>query len=38
MLGAIAGDVIGSVYEHHNILRKDLTFFLRSAFSQMIRY
>jgi ADP-ribosylglycohydrolase len=27
MIGAIAGDVVGSVYEHHNIKRTDFTLF-----------
>ncbi len=32
MLGAIAGDVIGSVYEHHNVLSKEFVLFSPDAF------
>lgn len=31
MLGAIAGDVIGSVYEHHNVLNKQFELFSTEA-------
>jgi ADP-ribosylglycohydrolase len=32
MLGAIAGDIIGSVYEHHNVLHKDFELLCKEAF------
>jgi ADP-ribosylglycohydrolase len=32
MLGAIAGDIIGSVYEHHNVLHKQFELFSDDAF------
>lgn len=32
MLGAIAGDIIGSVYEHHNVLHKDFELLCQNAF------
>lgn len=32
MLGAIAGDIIGSVYEHHNVLTKQFTLLSENAF------
>ena len=32
MLGAIAGDIIGSVYEHHNVLHKQFTLLSDDAF------
>ena len=32
MLGAIAGDIIGSVYEHHNVKRKDFHLLSPDAF------
>jgi ADP-ribosylglycohydrolase len=32
MLGAIAGDIIGSVYEHHNVLHKKFTLLSEDAF------
>jgi ADP-ribosylglycohydrolase len=32
MLGAVAGDVIGSVYEHHNVLSKKFDLFSPDAF------
>ncbi len=32
MLGAIAGDIIGSVYEHHNVLHKQFTLLSENAF------
>jgi ADP-ribosylglycohydrolase len=32
MLGAIAGDIIGSVYEHHNVLHKQFTLLSDNAF------
>lgn len=32
MLGAIAGDIIGSVYEHHNVRHKDFTLLSKDAF------
>jgi hypothetical protein len=36
MIGAIAGDIIGSVYEQGRIKRKDFPFLIRSAGSRMI--
>ncbi|MBN2256582.1 MAG: hypothetical protein JW704_02010, partial [Anaerolineaceae bacterium] len=32
MLGAIAGDIIGSVYEHHNVRHKDFELMSPNAF------
>ncbi len=32
MLGAIAGDIIGSVYEHHNVKHKDFILLSQDAF------
>jgi len=32
MLGAIAGDIIGSVYEHHNVLHKQFDLLSKDAF------
>ena len=37
MLGAIIGDVVGSVYEWNNIKTKSFHFSEKTVFSQMIR-
>ena len=37
MLGAIIGDIVGSVYEWNNIKTKDFLYFVRIVFSRMIR-
>lgn len=37
MLGAIIGDIVGSVYEWHPIKTKDFRFSPITAFSQTIR-
>lgn len=37
MLGAIVGDVVGSVYEWNNIKTKDFPCLGMTVFSQMIR-
>lgn len=37
MLGAIVGDIVGSVYEWNNIKTKDFSLFCEECFSLMIR-
>lgn len=37
MLGAIVGDIVGSIYEWNNIKTRIFLYFLRIVFSRMIR-
>ncbi len=37
MLGAIIGDITGSVFEYHNIKTKDFSLFGDASFFQMIQ-